>query len=154
MASSSIGRLGKEGKLGKKTWEDAKVGDELGSVQYKLTSEDISRHLLGIEDHNPWYVQESPFGGPVAPPLITSNEYFTLYSSHFIDEGFLHAKTEVEIKNPLFLGKLITVRGSIADKYIRRERKYIVIETTVTDEGGMEISRSRNTLASIKKLPG
>ena len=141
--------------MNKKTWEDAKIGEDLGSIQYRLTSENISRHLRAIEDRNLWYVQESPFGGPIAPPLITNKLYEILQASHFSDEQeFFHAKTEVEIINPLFLGKLITVRGSITDKYIRRERKYIVIETTVTDEDGREVSRSKNSLASIKKFPG
>ena len=141
--------------MDKRTWEDAKIGEELGSIQYKLTSENISRHLSAIEDDNPWYIQESPFVGPIAPPLITNSQYERLYVKYFSDEQeFFHAKTEVEIINPLFLGKLITVRGSITDKYIRRERKYIVIETTVTDEDGREISRSKNSLASIKKFPG
>ena len=141
--------------MDKKTWEDAKIGEDLGSVQYRLTSENISRHLRAIEDYNPWYVQESPFGGPIAPPLITANEYVKLYyiNSGYLRGGDYHAKMEQETIRPPHHGELITARGRIADKYVRRGRKYIILETVVTGEDGMEIARNKTTLASIKKLP-
>ena len=139
--------------MNEKAWEDAQIGEDLGSIQYKLTPEDIQRKLLGTEDSNPWYTKESPFGGPIAPPLINSNDYARLYHSHFDHELSLHTKTEVEIINPIFLGKLITARGTIIDKYMRRGRKCVVIETIVTDEDGTEICRSKNVMASIKTFP-
>ena len=137
----------------KKTWVDAEIGEDLGSVQHRLTSEDVDRHLWAIEDHNLWYVEESPFGGPITPPLIAANEGPMLYhSSGYISEGVFHAKLEHENINPLRRGKLITARGRIADKYIRRGRKYIIIETVVTDEDGVEICRDKYTMASIRKV--
>ena len=34
------------------------------------------------------------------------------------------------------MGKKIKVQGRIADKYLRRDKPYIVIEATATDEDG------------------
>lgn len=141
--------------MNKKTWEDAKIGEDLGSIQYRLTSENISRYLRAIEDRNPWYVQESPFGGPIAPPLITADEYIKLYydNSGYIRGRIFHAKMEHEIIRPPHHEELITARGKIVDKYVRRGRTYVILETVVTGEDGTEISRNKSVLASIKKLP-
>ena len=140
--------------MSKKTWEDIKKEEELGSIQRRLTDEEIDRHLWAVEDSNQWYVEESPFGGPIAPPLITANESTTLYYDvcGYAREGFFHTKLEHENINPLRRGKMITARGRIADKYMHRGRKCFVIETVVTDEDGIEICKTKYTQASIKKF--
>ena len=140
--------------MNQKTWDDAKVGEDLGSVQQRLTAEEIDKHSWAIEDQNPWYAGESPFGGGIVAPLMTANNYVMYYDhAGYAREGFFHAKIEHENINPLRRGKQVTTRGRIADKYIRRGRKYIIIETVVTDEDGMEICRNNTTLASIRTFP-
>ena len=42
------------------------------------------------------------------------------------------------------LARLIA-RSKVTDKYIRRQRYYVVVETRTTDEEGQDIVRSRDT---------
>ncbi len=63
--------------------------------------------------------------------------------------------------NPPIAGKRIFVKATVADKYIRREKTYLIIEATATDEDGrlIEISRlvglarptTRPALADVAK---
>ena len=48
----------------------------------------------------------------------------------------MNAGNEVEFFNPPIVGKKILVKGRVADKYLRRDKPYIVIEATATDEDG------------------
>jgi len=138
----------------KKTWDIARIGEDLGSIQRQFSEAKIDRYLLAIEARNPWYAGESPFGGAITPPLITSDDYALIYYDvgGYLREGFFHAKIDQENINPLCRGKRITTRGKIVDKYMRRGRKYLIIETLVTDEDGVEICRNKTTLASIRKF--
>ncbi|MBW1798994.1 MAG: hypothetical protein JRJ21_11510 [Deltaproteobacteria bacterium] len=58
--------------------------------------------------------------------------------------SFVHAKQETEFINPLPLGKPARIFTKIADKYVKRNKGYIVIESLIVDEDGVEIMRTRN----------
>ncbi len=65
----------------------------------------------------------------------------------------ISAKHEDHYANPVVSGKRLHTTGRIAEKYVRRDRPFIVIETECVDEDGREIVRSRHTfmLGGIQK---
>ena len=136
----------------KKTEDQIQVGDELGPYEYVVTPEMVQKMTGAIEEPNPWYLKSSPFGGPIAPPTITGNDYIEVFATKYERGRPIHTKAEHEFLNPIRIGKRLTVRGKIADKYERKGRDYIVIESVTKDEDGVEIVRSRNHLMlSMKK---
>jgi hypothetical protein len=52
------------------------------------------------------------------------------------------AKTEHKLINPSKVGKRLLVAGKIIDKYVKRCLEYVVVESYMVDEGGLEIRRS------------
>jgi acyl dehydratase len=50
-------------------FEDLPVGEEYVD-EYVLTPEMARDYAEGIEDPNPWHLEHSPFGGPVANPIL------------------------------------------------------------------------------------
>ena len=65
--------------------------------------------------------------------------------------GSIHAKQAWEFKNPARLGKKVTVTVRLVDKYVRRDRPWIVMELLAVDEDGLEVCRGRHTsLMSLK----
>jgi len=58
----------------------------------------------------------------------------------------IHAKAEHRYMSPVPIDKRLRVRGKIAEKYIRRDRYYVVLELWTVDEEGREIVRSRDTI--------
>ncbi len=125
--------------------EDYKLGDDFGPVEYHVNREMVEMFSNAIEDDNPWYSKDSPFGGPVAPPTILAEGYFRLISAKLGIMSGLHTKHEAEFLNPIIVGKKVTVKGKITEKYEKRGRQYFVLEYTCIDEDGREVSRYRYT---------
>ena len=57
--------------------------------------------------------------------------------------GGVNAGNEVEFFNPPIPGKTIRVTGRVADKYLRRDKPYLVIEATAVDEDGRLLEKLR-----------
>jgi len=133
-----------------KHWSKAEIEEDLGPLSYRISTEEVSRYSNSVDDYNPWYVVSSPFGGAIAPPLIIANEYTRLYQQKYSTGNSLHAKMEFELVKPPRVGSVVTTQGKIADKYIKREKGSVVIETISKDEDGEEIARSRMTLTYLK----
>jgi hypothetical protein len=47
--------------------------------------------------------------------------------------SFVHARQETEFINPLPLGKPAQITTKIVDKYVKRDKGYIVIESLIVD---------------------
>jgi len=136
----------------KKTLDQIEVGDTLGPYEYVVTPELVQKMTGAVEEPNPWYLKSSPFGGPIAPPTITGNDYAEVFFASYERGATVHTKAEHEFLNPIRIGKRLIVRGKILEKYERKGRDYVVIESVTTDEDGIEIARSRNhLLLSMKR---
>ena len=138
-------------------FEDIEVGKEVEGYEYWLTPGRVQRYIEAVGDPNPWYGGDSPFGGPIAPATICDNDVFHLRAHEEVvggagrtptpgREGYVHAKQEYQFLSPARAGKKITVKGWIADKYLKRDREYVTLEALSVDEDGREILRSRATL--------
>lgn len=132
-------------------YEAVVVGEQLGPVEYHPTTESVQRFVDAVDDCCPWYTKESPFGAPIVPPTLVCGEYVRLIMSRYSSEGpgWLHAKQESQFTGPAMLGERMKVTGSVADKYVRRGREYIVLESVCVDEGGRQISHHRSTLVGV-----
>ena len=121
------------------------VGEELGPLQYTITEEAIARFAEATEDYGDWYMKDSPFGGRIAHPTLTTTDYsLMLFPKVGVFSG-LHAKHESEFYNPARLGKRMTVTAKVLEKYEKRGREYFVLEYRTVDEDGQDIVRHRIT---------
>ena len=59
--------------------------------------------------------------------------------------GGVNAGNEVEFFNPPIPGKTVKVTGRIANKYLRRDKPYLVIEATAVDEDGRLLEKLRTS---------
>ena len=125
---------------------DVEPGLDLGVYEYTITPEQVRAYAASLGDQTAWYDQDSPFGGPIAPAGFLANDYVKLIASQYEFVGGVHAKQENTYLNPARPGRRIRVTGQVVDKYERRGKLWIVVETTTTDETGLTLARSRNTL--------
>ncbi|MBI5968261.1 MAG: MaoC family dehydratase N-terminal domain-containing protein [Deltaproteobacteria bacterium] len=133
------------------SYENLEVGEELGRKEVLITDEMIRACAQAIESQHPWYFEDSPFGGRIAPPTIFDNDTLRMLDEKYERFGSIHAKQSWEFKNPAKLGKKVTLTVRVVDKYIKRERAWIVMELVTVDEDGLEICRGRHTsLMSLK----
>jgi acyl dehydratase len=122
---------------------DTHVGQYFGEREIDITPDLIQHYESSVEDHNPWYSGDSPFGGAVAPALLLHSEcYHTVdwYLSYF---GNLHARQEWELFHPVMAGDKVTCRRQIVDRYLKRDREYLVMEVGTYAPDGRLLVRGR-----------
>lgn len=126
-------------------FEDMPLGEEYED-EYVLTPELAREYAEGIEDFNPWYLENSPFGAPIANPILLVAQHVRLFKTGYATGGNVHTRHDTQFLNPARIGKKVTVSGKLVEKYIRRGREYLVVECRSVDEDGVELCRDRRTI--------
>ncbi len=123
---------------------DVFVGRDMGGHEYAVTSELVRVYEEGTEDRHEWYAGRSPFGGAVAPALLFHSEVYknlAWYLPNLI--GNLHAKQEWELFHPMLVGDTVRTRSTVVERYVKRNREYVVNEVVISDAEGGWLQRSR-----------
>ena len=108
------------------------IGEELGSYEYVLTQEMLDNFRAAVDD------PEASF-----PTLAVKHDATAFAMVYEDNTGGVNAGNEVEFFNPPIPGKTIRVTGRVADKYLRRDKPYMVIEATAIDEDGRLLEKLR-----------
>ena len=111
------------------------VGKDLGGQEVDLSPALIDNYGLATGDHHPCYREGVEGAAPIAPALILVNEVYAhpgWYLPNFF--GNLHAKQEWAILRALPVGERARTRCTVIDRYIKRDREYIVNESLVFDQ--------------------
>ncbi len=135
----------------KGTWEEVVPGDDWKYIgEYVLTQEMNREITASVDDDNPWYVEDSPFGGPIANPAV-------LYVMAFVavnkmcgipprpERPSAHAKQTCEFFKPAKIGKKVKIEGRIPQKYSKSGKDYLVLEARFTDEDNALLLLYRHT---------
>lgn len=130
------------------------VGEEFESIEFTVTPEMVNFLLIGVNDRHPWYTTESPFGGPVAPPLMCQMAFIRLRTRHmwgdflgavFTKPAGVHYVYNAEYHDPIKVGEKISVKGKCLANYINRGRRYVDYETLIYGEDGRLCARYVST---------
>lgn len=110
--------------------EPVYVGRDFGSRSVVLDEDRIRKYCDAVLV-DPQLYQE------IAPALLLHSECYEnldWYLKSII--GNLHARQEWEFFSPLRSGETVTTRGFVRQRYIKRNREYVVKETWVLGQGG------------------
>ena len=132
-------------------WNMINVGDDFKPIEYVVTEDMVNRFAEAVDDHDDWYMKDSPFGGRIAHPTMSSTDQDAFFISRYGFQVGLHAKHSIEFVNPAIIGKKITGRATIVEKYEKRGKHYVTMEYIYTDEDGREIVRHRKTDVFVLK---
>ena len=113
-------------------YNSVEIGEELGSYEYLLTQEMLDNFRASVEDPDACF-----------PTLAVKHDATALNMVYNDTTGGVNAGNEVEFFNPPIPGKRIRVTGRIHDKYLRRDKPYMVIEATAIDEDGRLLEKLR-----------
>lgn len=116
------------------TWDQIPEGHER-SWEKTVTQESVYAYADGVQDYSSWYVPGfSPFGSPVAPPLMVSR----LCTGGTEDIGpligWIHGETRTKIVRPIFIGTALEFKSRVSRKYIKRGRKWIELTVQIYDK--------------------
>jgi acyl dehydratase len=120
------------------------VGRDFGGFDFDITPATIENYIAGTGDDNLWYTGESPLGGALAPALILHSAVFRRHDWYLPNVfGNLHARQEWQGFGPIRPGDQLHSRCVIVDRYIRRDREYVVNECLILNADGRILQRSR-----------
>jgi hypothetical protein len=119
-------------KLPQLDYHKLQIGEQLGSYEYVLTQEMLNEYRKSVDDPE-----------AVFPTIAVKHDATALAMVYEDTTGGVNAGNEIEFHNPPIPGKKIRVTGRIHDKYVRREKPYLVIEATAVDEDGRLIEKMR-----------
>ena len=126
-------------------WENLKVGMVTGERDLTVTPGMVAAHCEGVEAVRDWYRGESPYGGPVAPPMIFLNDLMAINDMKFRRFGVIHAKLSWRFRRPARVGETVHQKVTVKDLYIKRKKGWVVSELAVTRENGDVICTSLHT---------
>lgn len=133
------------------TRTDVYIGRDYGRHDFVITPEVVAEYRDGTGDRNPIYTGASPLGGPVAPALVRHSEVYS-YRDHPKGQpswylpniyGNLHARQEFAFFAPVMVNDAVHTRSFIAERYIKRNRQYVVNEVLYFDADDRVIMRGR-----------
>jgi acyl dehydratase len=121
------------------------VGEEFRSGEHLVIPEDVETYAYAVDDHDPWFFGPGPFGGPVAHPTLLANQALFLRHSRYVVPAGLHARMAFEFLGPVPLGTRARTVGRVVDKYVRRDKPYMVTEYRTADEEDRPLVAGRFT---------
>jgi acyl dehydratase len=116
---------------------DVYAGKDLGRLDLTITEEMIQHYIRGLEEPNPWYTEDSPFGGPIAPAIIFQ-DISSRFKGWYLDNlfGNLWMRQEWDVYTPVRVGQLLHCSARVADRYRKRDREVVAQEVFVRDDTG------------------
>lgn len=122
---------------------DVYAGKDLGTHDLLITAEMIQHYIDGLEEANPWYTTDSPFGGPVAP-VIVFQDVSSRFTGWNLDNpyGNLWMRQEWDIYAPVRVGQTLHCAARVADRYRKRDREVVAQELLIRDATGQLVARS------------
>lgn len=124
------------------TFEELKIGTDLGTAEWTPTQEQIDQVCERMEDHHPYYEVDSPFGGTVVPLSMTYLLTRGLFSQTYSVRGLFY-KWGVELLEPIKSGVTYTVQGTLIEKWIKNDREFVAYESVCRAPSGMIVFRTR-----------
>jgi acyl dehydratase len=135
--------------------EPIRVGNLVHTAEYDVTPETVGFYADTFDDRNPFYSEDSPFGGPIAPPLLFHSDVYRHPERWYLKNlvGNLHARQEWLLFAPLRPGHRVRTRSTVVERYRKRSRDYILNEVDYTDPEGRLLLRGRTHQSFLLETP-
>ncbi|SFR04601.1 MaoC family dehydratase [Desulfoscipio geothermicus] len=121
-------------------FDDLFIGMEFKPLTSKFTKEDIRNYAEAVEDFNPLFLDEqhakkSKFNGlinhPATAAILSVNAHKT---GETLPSGIIHAKQRYKFYSPTRPEENLITRAKVIDKYMKRGKKYVVIQSITVNE--------------------
>lgn len=134
----------------RKTWDDIIPGVPRKTLPYTLTREAITLYCQSVGETNPLYLDEDyamagPYGGLIAPPSIHILLMFacTPTDDWMRTPGTINAGQSWTYNIPARPGDVITMQGRALDKFIKKDRLFVVHDNVFFNQNDEVICAGR-----------
>ena len=108
-----------------------------------IRPQDIDAYAFMTGDDDDLFFEPGPFGPPVAHPTLLANQALFLRHTRFFVPAGLHARMTFEFRQPARLGTRARTTGRVVDRYLRRDKPYMVTEFITADDAGTVLTTGR-----------
>ncbi len=120
-------------------WDRVQIGERLQPFEYIVSEEMLAAYRDTVENPTAAY------------PTVAGRHPLRAFVQTFGKQTLMNVGIEAEYFGAVRPGSILRVEAVIVDKYIRRDKPYIVVESTTTDDSGRLIEKSR--LVGLAALP-
>ena len=130
-------------------YEELQVGKEFEPYRLVISQDFVDDFLQAIGEDDTIYrninvANEWGFDRPIAPQSLAAVYARASYLKNYtMPGGGILAKQEFHFFHPIFVGDEIICKAKVADRFLRKERKYVVIEIATHNLEGRQISLVR-----------
>jgi hypothetical protein len=142
--SSAKARVLEDGSGRRATYDDIEVGHSLGEMEWEITDDMIELQCRLDEDFDRLFCLPQSNGSRIAPPQITYRPPRWLFSRAYNVRG-LFVRWEMEMLGLIRSGTKVKVTGSIVDKFIKKDREFVVYQAEGRDPEGELLFRTKRT---------
>jgi 3-hydroxybutyryl-CoA dehydratase len=134
----------------RKVWDDIVPGEPRATIPYLLTLEAIQKYCRAVGETNRLYFDQdyarsTPYGGIVAPPSIHILLMFacTPTDDWMRSPGTINAGQSWSYNLPARPGDTITLQARALDKFIRKDRLFVVHDNVFFNQHGQVVCSGR-----------
>jgi 3-hydroxybutyryl-CoA dehydratase len=134
----------------RKMWDDIVPGEFRKTIPYVLTLEAIQRYCRAVGEDHPLYFDESyarttRYGGLIAPPSI---HILLMFACTPVDDwmrspGTINAGQSWSYNVPARPSDTISLQARALDKFIKKERLFVVHDNVFFNQHGQVICSGR-----------
>jgi 3-hydroxybutyryl-CoA dehydratase len=130
-------------------YDELQVGKEFEPYHLAITQEVVDRFLQAIGEEDSVYsninaAREWGFRRAIAPQSLAAVYARASYLKNYsMPGGGILAKQEFHFFLPIFIGDELICRAKVADRFLRKERKYVVIEIAAHNGDAQQVSLVR-----------
>jgi acyl dehydratase len=130
-------------------FDDLEKGQTFPPYRYRLEPAYVQAYLKAVGEDHPAFREEraahaAGFEGVIVPPPAVLS-YGFIYSAmkRRPPTGYLNTAVSFEFLAPVRAGAELTLNLNVEDKFIKRERKFIILKAVVDDETGHAVACAR-----------
>lgn len=112
-------------------WERAQPGQVFEPYEYVITQEMLDEYRRTVDNPNASF------------PTVAGRHALRAWTNFYGPASLMNVGAECEYFNAVIPGKRIRVEARIVDKYIKRDKPYILVDSVAVDEDGRVIEKSR-----------
>lgn len=128
-------------------YDDLQLAKEFEPFEMPIDADTVDRFLTAIgEDRGSVYGSRETaeawgYDHPLAPHSLAAVYARLSYLKNYtMPGGGILARQEFQFFRPVFIGDRLVCRAKVVDRYLKKERRYVVIEINTSNQEGQQVS--------------